>query len=214
MALGSRNPGRGSGKLQNLRQVFAIIARPPRGVGRVIALAVLAAALAAPAARLAAQTDAASRQQVAQETPPETGRLGHVTGRPLPRYESLRSGEVNLRHGPGGDHRVLWTITRRGLPVRIVAEYRDWRRVELHTGERGWIWRSLLSQRRTAILIGQTPELRRAPDTDAALAARVGPVTPLRLLGCAADWCRLERDGVAGWAPKSAIWGVDNMERF
>ena len=41
-----------------------------------------------------------------------------ASGLPLPRFVSLKSGEVNLRTGPGKRYPIDWIYRRRGLPVR------------------------------------------------------------------------------------------------
>jgi SH3-like domain-containing protein len=51
------------------------------------------------------------------------------SGYKIPRYVSISSGKVNGRTGPSEEHPVLWTYTARGLPVQIVAETEDWRRI-------------------------------------------------------------------------------------
>ena len=59
-----------------------------------------------------------------------------------------------MRTGPSTDHPIRWVYTRTGLPVRIVEESDVWRRIEDPDGETGWAHSSLLSVRRTVIVIG------------------------------------------------------------
>ena len=42
--------------------------------------------------------------------------VGKGTGLPLPRFVSLRAGEVNLRTGPGVQYPVDWVYLRKNLP--------------------------------------------------------------------------------------------------
>ena len=48
---------------------------------------------------------------------------------PVPRFVSLKFGEVYARKGPGEDHRILWVWRSKGMPLEVVAETSDWRRV-------------------------------------------------------------------------------------
>lgn len=146
----------------------------------------------------------------AEAAEPRVGR----SGLPLPRYASLKADEANLRRGPGLDYPILWVITRRGLPVRIIGEYGHWRRIELHDGERGWMHKALLSGRRTAIMLGPTRELHAEPLEQAARVAKIGETTPLRLNRCEGAWCEAQGKGVRGWAPKTRLWGVGAAERL
>ena len=104
------------------------------------------------------------------------------SGLPLPRFVSLKSGRVNSRIGPGLNYSVDWLYLKPGLPMEIIQEYDNWRRVRDADGAEGWINQSLLSGRRTAIAApwqkGKDAliDLYAEPDRDAAkiaiLAAR------------------------------------------
>ncbi|MEK7246175.1 MAG: SH3 domain-containing protein, partial [Pseudomonadota bacterium] len=68
---------------------------------------------------------AAEDEQSAPGPAPGPGRSGAETsGLPLPRFASLRAGEVNVRTGPGVQYPVDWVFQRQGLPVEVIAEYR------------------------------------------------------------------------------------------
>src|SRR6201985_145879 len=75
-----------------------------------------------------------------------------TSGLPVPRYVSLKSDHVNVRAGPTQDNDVAWVYTRPGLPVEITAEFENWRRVRDSEGSEGWVYHSLLSGRRTAVV--------------------------------------------------------------
>src|ERR1700727_2965905 len=75
-----------------------------------------------------------------------------ASGLPVPRYVSLKSDHVNVRGGPTKDNDVAWVYTRSGLPVEITAEFENWRRVRDSEGAEGWVYHSLLSGRRTAVI--------------------------------------------------------------
>ena len=79
----------------------------------------------------------------------EDKRLG-ASGLPLPRFVSLKSDEVNLRTGPGKRYPIDWIYRRRGLPVEIIDEFDDWRRVRDHDGTVGWVHRFMLVSQRTS----------------------------------------------------------------
>ena len=76
----------------------------------------------------------------------------------MPRYVSLKSDHVNVRAGPTKDNDVAWVYTRSGLPVEITAEFENWRRVRDSEGAEGWVYHSLLSGRRTAVITMKTKD--------------------------------------------------------
>lgn len=182
-------------------------------------LAVLALGLATGAA--AAQSGPRPEaEDDAPATAPRAGQrdcppgIGCVTRRPLPRYVSLKGNQARARRGPGSDHRVDWVYQRPGLPMRVTAEYENWRRVEDPEGAGGWMHYALLSSSRTAMVTTDMAELRATPDSGAAVVARLQAGVTARLLECRPEWCRLTRDGLRGWLPKSALWGVEAAETF
>src|SRR5436190_22905796 len=78
---------------------------------------------------------------------------GSKSGLPVPRYVSLRPDRVNVHGGPTRDHDVVFVYTRAGLPVEITAESDNWRRIRDWEGSEGWVYHSLLSGRRTAVIL-------------------------------------------------------------
>ncbi|RMC34078.1 hypothetical protein C9E82_12570 [Paracoccus siganidrum] len=137
---------------------------------------------------------------------------GPVTNLPLPRYVSLKGGEGNARRGPSLSHRIDWVFRHAGMPLRVVAEFGHWRRVEDKDGAGGWIHYALLSGVRTALVVEDMAELRARPNMEADVVARAEAGAIVRLGECNPDWCRISGGGERGWVPKSAIWGVDPGE--
>src|SRR6476646_8312916 len=76
-----------------------------------------------------------------------------ASGLPVPRFVSLKSDKVNVRAGPTKDHDVAWVYNRAALPVEITAEFENWRRIRDWEGAEGWVYHSLLSGKRTAVVV-------------------------------------------------------------
>lgn len=144
----------------------------------------------------------------------DTEAIGPETKLPLPRYVSLRSGEVNMRRGPGLDYRIDWVFQRPGLPVRIVDEYGHWRRVLDSDDTAGWVYHALLTSRRTALVVEAQATLRAEPDVAAEPTAHAEQGVVTQLLQCQRRWCRVQAGRAEGWILKTAIWGVDPTEEF
>jgi SH3-like domain-containing protein len=134
---------------------------------------------------------------------------------PVPRFVSLRSEEVNLRTGPGVRYPVEWVFVRRQMPVEILQEFENWRRVRDREGTEGWVHQSMLTGRRTGVVLGEAGrarDLKRRPEDAAPALARVEPGVIVTLIECAGAWCRTEAGGFRGWLPRDAIWGVYAQE--
>src|ERR1700688_3035022 len=140
-----------------------------------------------------------------------------TSGLPVPRYVSLKSDHVNVRAGPTKDNDVAWVYTRSGLPVEITAEFENWRRVRDSEGAEGWVYHSLLSGRRTAVITMKNkddlaPIYDRAdPASPVAARLQAGVVATVR--HCAAGWCHVNGNGFDGWIEQQRLWGVYADER-
>jgi len=135
-----------------------------------------------------------------------------TSGLPIPRYVSLKSDHVNVRAGPTKDNDVAWVYTRAGLPVEITAEFENWRRVRDSEGAEGWVYHSMLSGRRTAVVTMKSRDelapLYDRADPDSAVAARLQAGVVTQVKKCTNGWCRITGNGFDGWIEQQRLWGV------
>lgn len=131
-----------------------------------------------------------------------------LTGLPLPRYAAIRATEANLRVGPSMNYPVLWRYEERGLPVRIVKEHFDWRKVEDPKGETGWMSAHLLADWPRAIVTTANRLLRRSPETGARGVAVLEPGVVVTVLERREGWCRVAKEGHKGWLKSDEVWGA------
>ena len=133
-----------------------------------------------------------------------------TTGLPLPRFVSLRSDEVRMRTGPGVRYPIDWVYKRRDMPMEVVHEFGTWRKVRDFQGTEGWMHQSMLSNKRTLTVIGQTRTLRYSPDSKTTAVARMEPGTIGKVIRCDGNsgWCRLSFGKHNGWLRRVEIWGV------
>ena len=136
------------------------------------------------------------------------------SGLPLPRFVSLKSGRVNSRIGPGVSYAVDWLYLKSGLPMEIVQEYDNWRRVRDSDGAEGWVNQSLLSGKRTAIAApwqkGKDAHItmKSEPEADARAVASIEPGAIGTIRSCNGDWCEMTFEGHTGWLQQSQVWGA------
>lgn len=144
------------------------------------------------------------------------------SGLPLPRFVSLKAKRVNLRIGPGQDYAVAWLYTKSGVPMEVIQEYDNWRRVRDAEGTEGWVYQSLLSGERTAMTApwkkGEAKDdfinMHREARSSADVVARLEPGVVVSVKACDGDWCEAQADGTSGWVQQSEIWGAYPGEAF
>ncbi len=127
---------------------------------------------------------------------------------PLPRFVSLKSAKVNLRTGPGTRYPIDWVYQRRWLPVEIIAEFDNWRRVRDSEGVVGWVHRALLSGRRSALVAPPERIFRRAPETGVPALFRAESGVLVEIISCDGAWCQVAHGDTEAWTKQGGLWGV------
>jgi SH3-like domain-containing protein len=131
------------------------------------------------------------------------------SGLPVPRYVTLKFDPVNARAGPGDDHRLLWVFHARGLPVQVVAETDEWRRICDPDGGLSWVHKRTTDGRRAAMRVAPGPAAIRAhPNIGAGVQAYLAPRALAELDRCEKGWCKVKVGRISGWAAASDLWGA------
>jgi SH3-like domain-containing protein len=142
---------------------------------------------------------------------------GTASGLPVPRFVSLKSDRVNVRTGPNKDQDVRWVYTRAGMPVEITAEFENWRRIRDWEGSEGWVYHSLLSGRRSAVVVPKVKDelvpLYGNADIEGDVVARLQSGVLGTVKSCTGIWCRLIGRDFDGWIQQERIWGVYPNEK-
>lgn len=198
-----------------------VAARPGRtpGAGGLVAFAVLA--MLTQPLRAAGETAAAAAAAPADLSgaTPLPGR--GASGLALPRYVSLKSDRVNLRSGPGTDYPTAWVYRRAGLPVEVIEEFETWRKVRDAEGTVGWVLHSLLSGRRTALVLpwelkaGKAPpqvSIRSSDSERSGAVAIVEAGVIADVQSCDGSWCYVTISGYRGYVEQKKLWGVYERE--
>jgi SH3-like domain-containing protein len=137
---------------------------------------------------------------------------GSVSGLPVPRFVSLKADRINVRAGPNRDQEVRWVYTRAGMPVEITAEFENWRRIRDWEGAEGWVYHSLLSGKRSAVVVPTLKDelvpLYDSPDVEAAVVARLQAGVLGSLQSCTGTWCAFSGKGFDGWIRQDRLWGA------
>lgn len=148
--------------------------------------------------------------------------LGPVTGLPIPRFVSLKSSEVNLRKGPNYKFPVEWNYKQKSYPMKLVAEFENWRKLRDEDGSEGWIHENLITGNRHAyvrsniyktknqLYLNHKSELVlfRYPDENSYPIVRMQIGVIGKLKKCHKEWCKIKIQNTSGWVLKQNLWGV------
>ena len=160
----------------------------------------------------------------AQAVPDALAAKPDGNGTKVPRYVSLKADRVLLRQGPGAEFPTAWVFKRTGLPVEIVEATEAWRKIRDAGGAEGWVHMSLLSGRRTALILpweikegqAQAPSVTLRDDDreNARAIAQVEAGVLAGIIGCENGWCRVSVGNYRGYIEQSKLWGTYPNEQI
>jgi SH3-like domain-containing protein len=150
---------------------------------------------------------------IAEEGVKQAAVAGTNSGLRVPRFVSLKSDKVNVRKGPSTDQAIVWVFSRAGLPVEIIAESDNWRRVRDSEGADGWVYHSLLSGRRTVLITPWSKGKESVPlyssrSTESRQVAELQSGVLGNVQSCDGSWCEITVDGYSGYVKQEKLWGV------
>jgi len=140
---------------------------------------------------------------------PET-RISPFSGKPVPRFESLRYATVHGRTGPSLEYAIAWRYEREGLPVMILEESPEWRRVRDPEGAEVWIHARMLSPMQTG-MVAEDATLKRGIDPKSSDMAIIQAGVIVDILETRQDWFKVRKAGprnsLTGWVKQVKVWG-------
>ncbi len=131
------------------------------------------------------------------------------SGLEIPRMVSLKKSLTYMRSGPGKEFPVKFELRQKGYPLKVVAEFNNWRKVITYNKISGWIHTQLLSSFRTGLLT-KTTFLKTMPSDSSNSLAKLLPNLLINVMICKDNWCKIEivkSKLYVGWVQKDTIWG-------
>ncbi len=133
----------------------------------------------------------------------------------FPQFISLKGSKAHLRTGPGRNFPIEWVYQAQGLPLKIVAEYDKWYKVEDIEGSKGWMHHSLFSSSRTIqIRSNKSVSLQSQPTYASEPIAWIDTNVVGTLIECpqGSAWCEADFNKYRGFVERKVIWGVLDNE--
>ena len=135
--------------------------------------------------------------------------IGKETGLEIPRYVSLKSDDANIRVGPSKNYPIVIKYIKKNYPLKVLEEYKEWRKVEDFQKNIGWIHKSLISGTRTGIVLSNDNKTIKLLNTlNGNVLGEIGRGNIVFLEKCKIDWCLVSSGNYKGWIDKKYIWGV------
>ena len=122
-------------------------------------------------------------------------------------FVSLKSSKINMRVGPGDELPISWVFLRAGLPMMLIAEFQQWRKVKYLDNTEGWMHQNMISGRNTAIVTKENSLLYKK-DSDSCPIARVEKNVIVKVLEKRDNWVKVDANKIKGWIPREDLWGI------
>ena len=121
---------------------------------------------------------------------------------------SVKGSVVNMRSGPGLKAPVTWTIPQ-GYPLQVVGRKGDWVQVRDFENDKGWVKRSLTTNKPHHVVKAPVANIRSAPNTGSRIVGKAERGDVLRTLQTQGNWVKVHiaDQGPTGWVARSLLWG-------
>ena len=144
-----------------------------------------------------------------------TKEIGSSTGYKIPRFVSIKSDEANLRIGSSKNYPIILQYKIKDMPVEIIDEYENWRKVIDIKDNTGWIHKSLIHGKKTGIISSsQKGIIHIYNKSDGNIIGEINQGIIVKVTSCKVNWCLISYNNFKGWIEKKFVWGVKENEQF
>ncbi len=121
-------------------------------------------------------------------------------------FLTLRNDKVNLRLGPSFDYPIKIIYKKKYLPVLIKDKSDNFRKVQDHENNSGWVHISQLSKKKSGITIKDII-LYKKPTVYSKPLAKIKTGRLLMISKCKNKWCKVKTEKYSGWIEKNSVRG-------
>ncbi len=141
--------------------------------------------------------------------------VGSVTGFEIPRFVSLKSNDVNLRIGSSTNYPIILKYNTKNLPIKVIKEYENWRKIKDIDGNEGWIHKNLIQGERYGIInINIKPSIKVYTKPEGKEIGEIGKRNIVKINVCLENWCKIKFKNYKGWIKKEYLWGIFSEENI
>jgi len=121
-------------------------------------------------------------------------------------YVSVKKDGVNMRSGPSTNDKVIWQVFE-SFPLQVLERKGKWAHVIDFEGDKGWIYETLISSKKTVIVTVDTANMRDGSSTNDPVIATVKKGVVFEALAMDGDWMKVRyKDELTGWMHNSLLW--------
>jgi SH3-like domain-containing protein len=122
-------------------------------------------------------------------------------------FLTLRNDKVYLRQGPSKEYPIKIIYKKKFLPVFVKDKYFNYRKVEDHENNSGWIHLSQLSKKKAALVKEKNLIVFNSPTQYSRPLVILSQGRLCMIIKCQNTWCKIKVDKYKGWVKQNALWG-------
>jgi SH3-like domain-containing protein len=121
-------------------------------------------------------------------------------------YVSVKKDGVNMRSGPNTQSKVIWQVFE-SFPLKVIKREGKWAYVVDFEGDKGWIYETLISSKKTVIVNVETANMRSGSSTNDSIIATVKKGVVFEVLEMKGGWMKVSyKNEITGWMHNSLLW--------
>ena len=122
-------------------------------------------------------------------------------------FLSLKKNKVYVRYGPGKDYPIKYIYKKKFLPVKVIDEKENFRRIIDHKKNSGWIHRIMLTKPNSLIVLEEKIVFKKnSKFSEPIVKLEKGRLVTIKK--CELNWCQIESDNYSGWIEAKNVWGI------
>ncbi len=122
-------------------------------------------------------------------------------------FLTLKYNRVKVRQGPSFEYPVKFIYKKKYLPIKIIDNKDNFRKITDLKNNNGWIHVSQLSKKKSAINIHNLSIIFKKPNIYSQPMAKLEKGKIVIVKKCKEDWCKIITIDYKGWIFKNYLWG-------
>ena len=122
-------------------------------------------------------------------------------------FLSLKNKKVNVRYGPGFDYPIKYIYKKIFLPLEVIDNKENFRRIIDFKKNSGWIHISQLKKNNSLIVLDDKILFGKSSKFSKPL-AKLEKGRLLIIKKCKNNWCKVKTESYSGWIETANIWGT------
>tara|TARA_B100001013_G_C24547433_1_gene417227 strand:+ start:331 stop:792 length:462 start_codon:yes stop_codon:yes gene_type:complete len=122
-------------------------------------------------------------------------------------FLTLKYNEVKVRQGPSFEYPVKFIYNKKYLPVKIIDNKDNFKKIIDLKNNNGWIHISQLTKKKSAINIFDLALIFKKPNIYSKPIAKLESGKMVTIKRCKDKWCKISTQNISGWIKKKFLWG-------